>query len=44
MSTTAYIAAAWVGTFLTIAAYTAWILRRGRRMSELVDESERRWL
>lgn len=44
MSTTAYIAAAWVGTFITIAAYTGWILRRGRRMSELVDESERRWM
>jgi hypothetical protein len=44
MSSTAYIAAAWVGTFVTIAAYAAWILRRGRRMSKLVDESDRRWM
>jgi hypothetical protein len=41
---TAYIVAAWLGTFASVAAYAAWIIRRGRRASEVVDEQDRRWL
>jgi len=44
VSTTGYIAAAWVGTFAAVGAYAVWILRRGRRASELVPEEERRWM
>ncbi len=44
MNEAAYIAAAWIGTFGAVAAYAAWIIRRGRQASELVDEQDRRWM
>jgi heme exporter protein CcmD len=44
MSTTAYIATAWIATFLSVAAYAAMVVRRGRRLSRQVPPEERRWL
>jgi hypothetical protein len=44
MSTTAYIATAWIGTFAAVALYTAVIVRRGRRLSKVVPPEQRRWM
>lgn len=44
MSTTAYIATAWIVTFAVIALYAAWLLRRGRELSQRVPEERRRWM
>lgn len=44
MSTNGYIAVAWLVTFLTIAVYALWVLRRGRELSRRVPEDERRWM
>ncbi len=44
MSDTAYIVAAWVGTFGAVALYAWSLLRRGRRLSRQVPEEERRWM
>lgn len=44
MSATAYIVAAWVGTFGAVALYAWSLLRRGRRLSRQVPEEERRWM
>lgn len=39
-----YIATAWIVTFVVLAAYAAWILRRGRALSRRVPEEDRRWM
>ena len=44
MSTTGYIATAWIGTFVAVGAYAAWIIRRGRQAAELVPEEDQRWM
>jgi hypothetical protein len=44
MSTGGYIALAWIVTFVAIGAYSAWVLRRGRDLSQRVPEEERRWM
>ncbi len=44
MSTDMYIAVAWIVTLLVLAAYAAWILRRGRALSDQVPEERRRWM
>ncbi|MEZ5238461.1 MAG: hypothetical protein R2716_05770 [Microthrixaceae bacterium] len=44
MSTGFYIAAAWVGTLGTTAAYAAWLVRRGKQLSQEVPEEQRRWM
>lgn len=44
MSDTAYIATAWIGTFTAVGLYALALLRRGRRLSKVVPEDERRWL
>jgi len=40
----AYIAAAWIGTFVAVGVYALALLRRGRRLSKVVPPGERRWL
>ena len=44
MSTTGYIATAWIVTMVVLAAYSWWIIRRGRELSKRVPEDERRWM
>lgn len=44
MSDTAYIAAAWIGTFSAVGLYALALVRRGRRLSKAVPADERRWL
>jgi O-antigen/teichoic acid export membrane protein len=44
MSTTAYIAAAWIGTFVAVGVYTLAVVRRGRRLSKTVPPEQRRWM
>jgi hypothetical protein len=44
MSTTGYIVLAWVGTFAAVGAYAWSVLRRGRKLSKVVPEEDRRWL
>jgi hypothetical protein len=44
MSDTAYIAAAWGGTFLAVGVYAWSVIRRGKKLSKIVPEDERRWL
>lgn len=44
LTTTGYIALAWVVTFGVVALYAAWILHRGRELSRRVPEDERRWM
>jgi hypothetical protein len=44
MSDTAYIAAAWAGTFAAVGLYAWSVIRRGRKLSKVVPEDERRWL
>ncbi|MEZ5145215.1 MAG: hypothetical protein R2726_22295 [Acidimicrobiales bacterium] len=41
---TAYIAAGWLVTFGTLAAYVGVLLRRGRRLSRQVPPESRRWM
>lgn len=44
MSTTGYIAAAWIGTFGAVGLYAWSLIRRGRKLSRIVPEEDRRWL
>jgi hypothetical protein len=44
MSTNAYIAAAWIGTFGAVGLYAWNLIRRGRKLSEVVPEEDRRWM
>ncbi len=44
MSDTAYILAAWGGTFVAVGLYALSVVRRGRKLSKVVPEDERRWL
>lgn len=37
------VAAGWGITVGSIAAYALWVVRRGRRLSEIVPPEERRW-
>jgi hypothetical protein len=39
-----YIVGAWAVTALTIGGYARWVLRRGRRLSEIVPPEDRRWM
>lgn len=38
-----YIAAGWLGAVALVGGYAAVTLRRGRKLSARVPESERRW-
>lgn len=42
--TTFYIATAWIVTIGAIASYSAWLIHRGRKLSEGVPEDQRRWM
>ena len=44
MSTTGYIATAWIVTMVVIVIYSGWIIRRGRELSARVPEEDRRWM
>jgi hypothetical protein len=44
MSTTAYIVLAWVVTFGAIGGYAVAIVRRGRKLSPMVEPERRRWM
>ncbi|MGI9578025.1 MAG: hypothetical protein ACR2OH_07500 [Microthrixaceae bacterium] len=44
MSTEAYIAVAWIVTMAVLAAYSYWVIRRGKELSAQVPEEERRWM
>jgi O-antigen/teichoic acid export membrane protein len=44
VSDTFYIAAAWIATFVAVGLYSLWVVRRGRKLSEVVPPDERRWL
>lgn len=44
MSTTAYIVLAWVVTFGGIGGYAVAIVRRGRKLSKVVEPDRRRWM
>jgi hypothetical protein len=44
LSTTSYIALAWIVTFVVVGAYAAGVLRRGRELSQRVPEDARRWM
>lgn len=44
MSTTFYIATAWIVTLGAVALYALWVIRRGRELSEKVPEEQRRWM
>jgi hypothetical protein len=44
MSDTAYIVAAWAGTFAAVGLYAFSVIRRGRRLSRIVPQDKRRWL
>ncbi len=41
---TFYIAAAWIVTFVSVGIYAAWVIKRGRELSEQVPEEDRRWM
>jgi Heme exporter protein D (CcmD) len=43
MTHAAYVAAGWGGAAVVVAAYGAWVLRRGRALSREVPAEERRW-
>ncbi len=43
-TTTFYIAAAWTVTFTSVAAYSVWVIKRGRDLSKEVPEEQRRWM
>lgn len=38
-----YIAAGWIGTAVLIGGYALAVVRRGRKLSRLVPDEERRW-
>lgn len=44
MSTTFYIATAWIVTFGALALYAFWVIRKGRELSSRVPEEHRRWM
>ena len=44
MSDWGYIVAAWVATFGAVGVYAAVVIRRGRRLSEVVPPEQRRWM
>lgn len=44
MSDTAYILTAWVATFGAVGLYALSVIRRGRKLSRVVPEEDRRWL
>jgi heme exporter protein CcmD len=44
MTHAGYVAAAYLAVFGSIAAYAAWTLVRGRRLSRQVAPEDRRWL
>jgi len=44
MSTNFYIAVAWIVTFVSLALYSLWVIRRGRELSRRVPEEQRRWM
>jgi hypothetical protein len=44
MSDTAYIVTAWAGTFAAVGLYAWSVIRRGKRLSKVVPEDQRRWL
>ena len=44
MNDTTYIVAAWAGTFAAVGLYALSLIRRGRRLSRIVPEDQRRWL
>lgn len=44
MSTTGYIVAAWAGTFGAVGLYAWSLIRRGKKLSRVVPEDQRRWL
>lgn len=43
MTNAGYVAAGWIATFGVLGAYGAAVIRRGRRLSEVVPPEERRW-
>lgn len=44
MSTTGYIILSWVVTFVAVAAYAGVVIRRGRKLSQVVPADRRRWM
>lgn len=44
MSTDMYIVLAWVVTFVAVGSYAAAVIRRGRKLSKVVDPEQRRWM
>ncbi len=44
MSTDVYIVLAWVVTFVAVGGYAAVVIRRGRKLSKVVDPEQRRWM
>lgn len=43
MTHAGYVAAGWLATFGVLGAYAAAVIRRGRRLSEVVPPEDRRW-
>ena len=39
-----YIVAGWVATFATVGVYAFVVIRRGKRLSEVVPPEQRRWM
>jgi heme exporter protein CcmD len=44
VSTDVYIVLAWAITFLSVGGYAAVVVRRGRKLSKVVDPEQRRWM
>ncbi|MBS1836278.1 MAG: hypothetical protein JST64_01140 [Actinobacteria bacterium] len=44
MKDSAYIAAAWIGSFGAVGLYAAALIARGRRLSKVVPQDRRRWM
>jgi hypothetical protein len=44
VSTTAYIAIAWISTIGVVAGYAFAVIRRGRALSRSVPPERRRWM
>ncbi len=38
-----YIAAGWIGTAVLVGGYALAVIHRGRKLSRLVPDEERRW-
>jgi heme exporter protein CcmD len=38
-----FVVAGYGAAFLALGGYAVWVVRRGRRLSRLVDPGERRW-